>query len=290
MEKKMEVLCLGGTGTVGSLVVRGLVVRGAIVRCMTRAEDIAGTADDGVSFVRGDLEDPSSLTAAFEGVDRLHLLTPLHPDEAGLGRAAVDAAVAANVGRIVFHSVHNVEAAPHVPHFASKIAIMDEIVSSGIPWVAIEPNHYFQNDLMLREPIMEMQIYPAPIGPIGLTRVDVRDIADATVSALLDDGHEGNRYPLVGPRTLTGEDVVEVWGDALDGTVVYTGDDLDMWEDGVRDMLPGWMVDDLRSMFAHFLEHGFTASEEDYATMSHVLGHAPRLFDDFVAETVAAWK
>ncbi|MFV1986479.1 MAG: SDR family oxidoreductase [Gemmatimonadota bacterium] len=286
----MEVLCVGGTGTVGCLVVRGLVDRGANVRCMTRSEGAGGPTADGATLVHGDLEDPSTLGAAFDGVDRIHLLTPLHPDETGLGRAAVDAAVAAGVDRIVFHSVHNVEAAPHVPHFASKIAIMDEILASDIPWVAIEPNNYFQNDLMLREPIMEMQIYPAPIGEIGLTRVDVRDIADATVNALLDEGHEGNRYPIVGPQTLTGEDVVDTWGDALDGTVIYTGDDLEMWEDGVRAMLPGWMVDDLRSMFAHFLENGLVASEEDYATMSHVLDHAPRTFADFVSETVAAWS
>ena len=285
----MEVLCLGGTGTVGRLVVRGLADRGVSVRCMTRTAD--GDRDaGGIRFVAGDLEHPESLAAAFEGVDRLHLLTPLHPDEAGLGRAAVDAAVAAGVERIVFHSVHGVERAPHVPHFASKIAILDEIRGSGIPWVTIEPNHYFQNDLMLRDPIMEMQIYPSPIGEVGLTRVDVRDIADATVNALLDHGHEGNRYPIIGPETLTGDEVAAVWSDALDAPIAYVGHDLDMWEGGVREMLPGWMIDDLRSMFEHFFEHGLIASEEDYASMSHVLGHAPRLYRDFVEETVALWR
>ncbi|MDX1396811.1 MAG: NmrA family NAD(P)-binding protein [Gemmatimonadota bacterium] len=286
----MDVLCVGGTGNVGSLVTRALVEQGASVRCMTRSADLAGSVADGISYVAGDLADPSSLAPAFEGARRVHLVTPMHPDEAGLGRAAVDAAVAAGVERIVYQSVHRVEDAPHVPHFASKIAIMDELIGSGIPWVTIEPNNFFQTDLMLREPIMEMQIYPLPIGEVGITRVDTRDIADATVSALLHDGHEGLRYPIVGPETLTGEQVVDVWGDALDGTVVYTGDDLDMWEEGVRDVLPGWMVDDLRSMFAHFLDHGLIATEEDYATMSHILGHAPRLYADFVAETVAAWS
>ena len=285
----MDVLCVGGTGTVGRLVTRALVENGANVRCMTRSAALAGTTVDGVTFVAGDLADPSSLGPAFEGVRRVHLVTPLHPDETGLGRAAVDAAVGAGVERIVYQSVHRVEDAPHIPHFASKIAIVDEILSSGIPWVTIEPNHFFQNDLLLREPIMEMQLYPTPIGGIGLTRVDARDIADATVAALLDDGHEGLRYPIVGPETLTGEDVVDAWGEALDGTVVYIGDDLDMWEDGVRDALPGWLVDDLRAMFEHFLDHGLVASEEDYASMSHILGHAPRLFADFVAETVAEW-
>jgi uncharacterized protein YbjT (DUF2867 family) len=283
----MRVLCLGGTGSVGSQVVRGLVERGASVRSLSRSGGV--TTGDGAEFVQGDLADPASLTAAFDGVDRLHLLTPLHPNEAELGRNAVDAAVRADVRRVVLHSVHRVDDAPHIPHFASKIEILDSIRDSGIPWVTIEPNHYFQNDLMVVEAMQEMQVYPMPIGSRGLTRVDVRDIADATVNALLDDGHEGNRYPVVGPETLTGEDVAEVWAAALDCPVAYVGDDLDRWEAGVRDMMPGWMVDDLRMMSEHFLARGLVATEEDYASMSHVLGHAPRLFSDFVAETVAAW-
>lgn len=285
----MEVLCVGGTGTVGRLVVAGLVERGVDVRCLARSPGRAASGGDRVTRVRGDLGDPASLEAAFAGVDRVHLLTPLHPNETELGRNAIDAAVRAGVDRIVLHSVHRVDDAPHIPHFASKIEMLEAIRQTGIPWVAIEPNSYFQNDLLVREPIAEMQLYPLPIGQIGLSRVDVRDIADATVNALLDDGHEGLRYPIVGPETLTGEEVASVWGDALDGTVVYVGDDLDMWEEGVRGALPGWLIDDLRTMYRHFLDHGLVASEQDYATMSHILGHAPRLFPDFVAETVADW-
>ncbi len=285
----MKVLCLGGTGTVGSEVVARLVARGVPVRVMTRSEDRVGTGAEGVELVRGDLEDPSSLDPAFEGVDRVHLLTPLHPAEAELGRAAVAAAVRAGVERVVFHSVHRADDASHIPHFASKVEIQRALEECGVAWVTIQPSEYLQNDLRLREPIMEMQIYPLPIGPLGVNRVDVRDIADATVAALLEDGHEGMRYPLVGPRALTGEEVAAVWGEALDGTIVYVGDDLDMWQDGVSGMLPPWLVDDLRVMYAHFLERGLVATPEELELQTRILKHEPRRLEDFVKETVAAW-
>jgi uncharacterized protein YbjT (DUF2867 family) len=285
----MNVLCLGGTGTVGSEVVARLVERGASVRCMTRSDELAGTTADGISYVRGDLEDPSGLGPVFEGVDRLHLLTPVHPNEAMLGAAAVDAAKNAGVGRIVLHSVHRVEEAPQIPHFASKIRMLEAIEASGLGWVTIEPNNYYQNDYWLKDPILRMGIYPSPMGSVGLSRVDVRDIADATVNALLDDGHEGMRYPLAGPEVLTGADTAAAWSRGLGREIHYAGDDLDAWEEAARAMMPEWMVEDVRIMFAHFLERGLKATDEDLAFQDRVLGHAPRRFDDFVAETVAMW-
>lgn len=288
-----DVLCVGGTGTVGSRVVEGLVARGASVRCLTRSADRAGASGgasgEGVEFVRGDLEQPDTLGPALEGVSRMHLLTALHPLEARLGIGAVEAAAEAGVERIVFHSAHRAHAAPHIPHFASKTEILAALEASGVAWSTIEPNHYFQNDLWLRRSL-EAGIYPAPLGSAGLHRVDVRDIADATVNALLDDGHEGIRYPVVGPQLLTGEDVVRTWSEHLGRDIEYVGDDLDAWEARAGRSLPDWLVRDLRVMSEYFLSDGLIATEEDFATMSHVLGHAPRVFDYFVRETVEAWS
>lgn len=284
-----DVLCVGGTGTVGSRVVEGLVARGASVRCLTRSADGARAPKEGVEFARGDLERPDTLAPALEGVSRMHLLTALHPREAQLGIGAVDAAAEAGVERIVFHSAHRAHRAPHIPHFASKMEILAALEASGVPWATIEPNHYFQNDLWLRRSL-EAGVYPAPLGGVGLHRIDVRDIADATVNALLDDGHEGIRHPVVGPELLTGADVVRTWSEHLGREVEYTGDDLDAWEARAGRRLPDWLVRDLRIMSEHFLSDGLIATEEDFATMSHVLGHAPRVFEDFVAETVAAWS
>lgn len=285
----MQVLCLGGTGTVGSQVVQRLLERGIAVRCTTRSEDRVGRGPDGASFVLADLEDPETLGPAFQGADRVHLLTPLHPEEARLGRAAIDAAREAGVERVVLHSVHHAHAAPRVPHFASKMEMLEALDASGLSWISVEPNNYFQNDHWLKVPILEQGIYPAPLGPVGLSRVDVRDIADVTVNALLDDVWDRIRCPVVGPEVLTGERVAETWSRHLGREIAYVGDDLDAWEAAARDTMPDWMVDDLRLMFEHFLEHGLVASEEDIATMSHLLGHAPRTFGEFVAETVASW-
>ncbi|MCG8467584.1 MAG: NmrA family NAD(P)-binding protein [Gemmatimonadetes bacterium] len=285
-----DVVCLGGTGTVGRLVVAGLRARGATVRCGTRSPDATSAPDEGVTLVTADFERPDTLVDAMRGAGRLHLLTPLHPEEARLGAATVDAAETAGIERIVFHSVHRAEHAPRVPHFRSKMEILAAIEASGIPWATIEPNNYFQNDLWLQEAMTGMGVYPTPLGSVGLHRVDTRDIADATVNALLDEGHEGMRHPIIGPECLTGEACAAAWSEALGRPIAYVGDDLDAWDEGARTMMPDWMVEDLRLMWEHFGAQGLVATEEDFATMSHVLGHAPRTFGDFVSETAAAWQ
>jgi hypothetical protein len=57
-----------------------------------------------------------------------------------------------------------------------------------------------------------------------------------------------------------------------------------------RTVLPGWLVDDLRVMFAHFQAHGLAAPEEELRTLEAVLGRKPRSFEAFARETASAWQ
>ncbi len=286
----MRVLVTGGTGTVGTQLVARLLERDCEVRVMTRSPENGGNGRPGAERVFGDLTEPESLNAAFDGVDRVYLLTPLDPDEAELGRAGVRAAREAGVERLVFQSVHNVHDHPEPPHFQSKIEIEEAVRESGVAWTFICPNSFFQNDLRLKEPMLQHGIYPHPFGSAGASRVDVRDIADAAVVALLDPGHDGKSYPVAGPDVLTAEGTAAIWGRHLGREILYTGDDLDVWSAEARKMLPGWLVEDLVVMYGVFQERGLIASEEDLQLTREIVGHDPRSFDTFAAETAKEWQ
>jgi uncharacterized protein YbjT (DUF2867 family) len=289
-EKRMSTLILGGTGTVGSGVLSGLLERGeGGLRVMTRSAEKAGDLPDGVEGVVADLTDPLTLEGAFDGVERLFLLNPVAMTELHEGLSALEGARRAGVGKIVYLSVHNPENGPHVPHFASRIVIERAIRESGVPFVFIQPNNFFQNDFWLKDAILDYGVYPQPLGDRGIHRVDVRDVAEACATALTSADFDGRAVPLVGPGLLSGPDCARAWSEALGKEVQYGGHDLVAWETQTRQFMPAWMVYDFRMMYEMFLGGGFEASEADRNATREILGRAPRPFSDFTREVAGMW-
>jgi uncharacterized protein YbjT (DUF2867 family) len=285
----MKHLVLGSTGTVGSRVVEALLGRGEEVRALTRSNERAEGLPEGASPVVGDLMETADYPRIFGGVDRLFLLNSVSPSELHEGLVAVNEARRHGIRRIVYLSVQAAERMPHVPHFAAKVQVEEAIRRSGIPWTILRPNNFYQNDLWFRDALLEHGVYPQPLGPIGSSRVDVGDIAEAAARVLGEGGFEGRTLTLVGPEALSGPRCAELWGEALGRRIHYGGDDLEAWGSEARKMLPDWMVWDFQLMYAGFQQDGLVATDADLEETRTVLGRSPRPFEDFARETASAW-
>lgn len=285
----MKVLVLGATGTVGSLVTANLVKAGASVSALTRSAEKAAALPAGVEARIGDLSQPFEVGEAFKGVDAVFLLNAMSPSETQEGLFALSWAKTHGVKKLVYLSVLGAEQWPHLPHFASKLGMEQAIKASGIDYTILQPSSFYQNDLWAKDAILQHGVYPTPLGSAGVDRVDVRDIAEAAVKALL--GKRRNRtFAVAGPTSETGASTAAAWSKHLGRPIAYAGDDLEAWAQASRMFLPEWMVFDLKLMFTVFQKHGFRATPVERASTERLIGHPMRTFDAFVQETAAQWQ
>jgi len=284
----MKILVVGGTGHVGSEVVKELKKRDADIRMLVRKAIAKPPAE--VEVVVGDLLDPVSVEKALDGVDKLYLLNAVTPDELTQALIAYDLARKHKLTHVVYHSVFRVEHFKDVPHFASKLAIESAIREFDLPFTIIRPNYFFQNDASFKDIFAKMSVYPNPLGPVGISAVDIRDIAEATAIVLMSDKHFGKTYNVNGPAILSGPKVASIWSEVLGKEIKYAGDNLDAFEEQMRKHAPSWAAFDIRMMFQGYLERGFVAESGDAKALKTLLGHEPRAYEDFARETALEWQ
>ena len=283
----MKILVTGSTGTVGLQVVEALRGRGVDVRALVHSERKARQLPVGVEVVTGDLLDPVSVAHALDGVDKVYLLNAVTPGELTQALIVVELARRSGIRHLVYHSVFQADRFKQVPHFAAKFVVEQALQQADVPSTILRPNYFFQNDAALRDVLERTGTYPMPLGPIGISAVDVRDIAEAAAIVLTEDGHTGRTWNLVGPEPLSGPDAAAIWSAQLGREIQYPGEDFDAYEAQMRQTVPAWMAFDMRMMFQGYLQKGFVASDSDLRQLTQLLGHPPRNYRDFVRETVA---
>jgi uncharacterized protein YbjT (DUF2867 family) len=289
----MTILVTGSTGAIGSQIVARLGQQGAAVRALVRSPDKA-RLPSGVTAVQGDMTDVESIQAALRGVDTLFLLNAVTPDEVTQALIALSVAREADIKRIVYFSVLNSDTFTDVPHFTSKYAVERMIEQFDLHATVLRPCYFMQNDVTFKDALLDHGVYPMPVGDIGVSMVDIRDIADVAVSSLLQRENSSVPLPretieLVGPEVLTGSRLAEIWSELLNKPVNYGGNDLEAFESQMRTFSPSWLAREIRLMLARFQRDGMAASQLSVEKMSSLLGRPPRSYRDFVIETAKSW-
>lgn len=140
------ILVTGATGNIGSHVVKQLTAVGATVRAAvqttSKVEAIKGPR---VQLVELDFNKPETLRAAFQGVERVFLLTPVVANMAELGIKSVEEAKRAGVKYIVRSSALGADAEPGIRLGRWHREVEKTIESSGIPFTILRPNSFMQN-------------------------------------------------------------------------------------------------------------------------------------------------
>lgn len=252
----MSILLTGATGLVGSRVAASLAGH-AGVRALARSDRAAAALEaDGGHPVRGDLDEPATLAAAFAGVERLFLLTPFGERQAAQEHAALDAAEQAGVTGVVYLSLIGTDLDIA---FARPHAQIEARLAAG-PWrtTVLRPDFFAQNLHGQTDLIRGGQlIFPA--GRAALAPVDVADIAAAAAAALTADRQPAGTYTLTGPERLTFAQVAEQVTAAVGHHVTYIDAPANAWREGLLAAgVPAPQADGLVEMFDTYKQTGGT--------------------------------
>jgi NAD(P)H dehydrogenase (quinone) len=267
------------SGALGGRVARGLAAAGVeqrlIVRDASRAPDLVGAQ---VAVVGG-YEDAGGMRSALTGVHTLYLVSATEAaDRVSLHTAAVDAALASGVSRIVYVSF--VGAGPYATFtFARDHWHTEEhIRASGVAHTVLRSNlyldglpHFAGADGVLRG--------PAGNGKFG--GVARADCADAAVGVLTTSGHDGVTYDLTGPAAITMEEVAAELTRATGSLVTYDAETLDQaYASRAGYGAEDWLVAGWVTSYA-----AIAVGEMDIVSTSvaDLAGHPPMSFREFLA-------
>src|SRR5579875_2285478 len=198
------IVITGATGALNGTTADHLLDRVPAERVAVAVRDPAKArrfAERGVEVRRADYAAPDSLPAAFEGADQLLLVSSSDPraDAVSLHGAAIEAAVAAGVGRILYTSHQG--AAPDTPFGPGRDhAATEKLLSeSGAAWTSLRNGFYAHSLHWLLGPWQETGVVTVPAdGPVSWTARE--DAAQAAACVIISDG----AYD--GPTTITARD------------------------------------------------------------------------------------
>jgi uncharacterized protein YbjT (DUF2867 family) len=280
-------LVTGPTGHVGRELVRELDARDVQVRVLVRDPARAAGLPERAERVTGDLDNPSALAAAMDGVDGLFLLVP------GIGlehtEHAIAAAKAAGVRRVVYLSSYAVIGAP-VPamgrwHHERELLLR----ASGIPTTFLRPCGFMTNAFDWLPTLRSFGYVLDPIGPGRAAPIDPADIAAVAALTLTQDGHGGGEYLLTGGETFTVAEQVQVLAKVLGRdieirTVATPAEAVAFrYPNGAPQALADAVIEGLTLMRADTV--GVRSD-----TVRRLLGREPRTFADWCARNADAFR
>ncbi|MER7576678.1 NAD(P)H-binding protein [Streptomyces sp. NPDC126514] len=272
----MTILVTGGTGTLGRHIVERLLFTGRPVRVLTRDAGVA-RPPGGAEMVEGDLEQPSSLAAALDGVDALHLLGTTGADHAPLrtGGEILTMAAEAGVRRITVLSPGDGQG-------------LDEAVrGSGLEWTCLWPVDLMANALGWADAIRAEGRVREPYGDRRTASVHERDVADVVSIILTEGGHAGRSYVLTGPQALSPADKTAALAAAAGREIHFTH----LTDRQARELwrAQGWPEEGIDFMLHMWATVPNTVADVT-SSVEQVTGRPPRSFAQWATAHAATFR
>jgi NADH dehydrogenase len=217
------ILIAGGTGLLGTQVVRLLDARRLPVRVFTReVKRAARLTGDRISIAEGNAGDPEAVASAVAGVRTVISAMQGFAGPGATSPEAVDwqgnvnlirAAAAARVEHFVLVSIQGARTDHPIGLFQMKARAEDALRSSGLGWTILRPTAFMELwARLIGEPLVatgKTTIFGRGQNPINF--VSVHDVARFVELAVVNTAMRGVTLDIGGPENLTFNQVAEIF-------------------------------------------------------------------------------
>jgi NAD(P)H dehydrogenase (quinone) len=196
----------GATGQLGRLVIAALLKKVpahqiiAAVRNPQKAQDLA---EQGIQVRQADYSQPATLDSAFEGVEKLLLISSSEVGQReAQHNAVIDAAKRAGVQLLVYTSLLHADKSPlglGVEHRATEKALSE----SAIPFVLLRNGWYTENYAASIAPALAHNAFIGSVGEGKISSAARQDYAEAAAAVLTQENQAGKIYELAGDDAYT---------------------------------------------------------------------------------------
>ena len=282
------IVVTGATGALNGATVEHLLERVPAGEVAVAVRDTAGAqrfADRGVAVRRADYADPDSLPDAFDGADQLLLVSSNDPgaDAVSLHRTAIDAAVTAGVGRILYTSHQG--AAPDTPFRPGRDHAATEqlLAGSGVAWTSLRNGFYAHSLHWLLGPWRETGVISVPAdGPVSWTARE--DAAEAAAVILASDGTYDGPTTLTAATAPTFDDIAAIASELTGATIRLAALDPDEW-------IAAQVAAGQQEFMARFILGMYQAAHDGFFAgvdplLGTLLGREPRTVRDLLAQPI----
>jgi len=281
-------LVTGGTGLIGSEVLRLLSQSGGAACALTRSPQKAKSMP-GITWIAGDLAKPDTLTAAFRGAKTLFLNSAISEDLVALQNNGVAAARAAGVKHIVKLSAFGASDHSKAPICLMHYQVEKEIQQSGMEWTMLRPHHFMQNLLPQAPYISKEGVVYSASGDGKIPYIDARDIAAVAAVILTKPGHDGKKYVITGSEALSYRQAAEIIGRTIGKQLRFVDETPEQSRARrQREGYPPKIIESALAISAYQRAGGKT--ETITSVVADLTGRPPRTFADFAREHAAVFR
>ena len=278
------ILVTGANGHIGRELVPQLLEAGECVRVLVRDSNKVAHLDERVERAVGDLNQPESLAAAMQGVDRIFLVTFETQQDVNV----IEKAKQAGVSRIV--KLSSLEATDHEIQIGKWHFEREELIrASGLDCTFLRPGMFMGNLAeWWGDSIKQQGAVYFPGGKGKVAAVDPRDVAAVAARVLTQSGHNGQSYELTGSELLSMGEMVQVIAKALGKPLSYKdippfAAKMFMLKNGMDKKL----VNALMEMMAYLRKNKGAVVTD---TVEQILGRPPRSFEAWCNEHVDLFR